>query len=410
MRTSTPLTGKSLTIIFAWILLCLHTSAQNKMKQIDSLLNTIYKPGEPGVAVSILQNGKPIFRKCYGVSDLDKKTPISFETNFNIASLSKQFTALCILKLVEEKKINLDDKLSKYFSGFDASPVNKITIMEMLTHSSGLVDHYDFVNTNGLKHGKDKNVLEAVQGKDSVYFSPGTSYRYSNTAFCILGMIIEKVSGISYEEFVKKNIFVPLQMKNSLVYNENAEIKNRAFGYEFDPVKKSFSKADADEGIFFSTQADGGIYTSIDEYLKWLEALQKATILPASAIKQARSKQFDIDKSRGLAYGFGWFVGNGSDPTVVYHTGSNGGFRSISFTIPSEDYSLVIFSNRTGVDLEELAIEINKILRVESKSFLKLETLISFQDCWPIFAPCKKTLSYLTSFVKNWNVSAMAWN
>lgn len=385
-------------------------SAQNLLQQVDELLQQHYKSSEPGAAVSISQNGKLIFNKCYGVANLADQTPIKESTNFNIASNTKQFTAAAILQLANQKKLALTDPISKYFPSFNSRIGHKLTIRHLLTHSSGIVDHYGNVDTKTVKHANDHDVLKAVENIDSLYFEPGTHYRYSNTAYCLLACIIEKVSGISYSDYIKKNIFTPLGMTHSTVLSFPGKIYQQALGYEWDSVANHFTKADADESVFFSTEGDGGVYTSVNDYLKWFQGLQQSRILPATVIEQARSIQFEIDAAKKLGYGYGWFVGAMDQPNVVYHTGSNGGFRSIVFTIPSKNYVMVIFSNRTGIDLEHLAVEINKILRVDNKSFARVESLVSFQQCWPIFAPCKKIASFLTSFIVNWNANAMALN
>jgi len=177
-------------------------------------------------------------------------------------------TAYCILKLASEKKLSLDDKMDKYFPDFNSKVAGIVTIRHLLTHSSGIVDHYNYVDKTLFKEFWDKDVLNAIKSVDSVYFPAGSAYRYSNTAFCILSLIIEHVSGDSFPEFIKKNIFKPLKMNNSDVIKSDFKISERAFGYEFE--NDSFKISDARESLFFSTRGDGGIYTSIDDYLKWI--------------------------------------------------------------------------------------------------------------------------------------------
>ncbi|MFT3936356.1 MAG: serine hydrolase domain-containing protein [Chitinophagaceae bacterium] len=220
---------------------------------------------------------------------------------------------------------------------------------------------------------------------------PGTHYRYSNTAFCLLALIIEKVSGMSYQNYIQKNIFKPLAMEHSTVLKIGESIYRQAYGYEHDEKTKHFNKLDADESIFFSTEGDGGIYTSADDYLRWLAFLQKPSSQTAVAIKKCQSPQFAVDSMQKLFYGYGWFVSKKDSTPAIYHTGSNGGFRAIVFTLPAKNYIVTIFSNRTGVDLEKLLQQINEILGVTNNSFTKTEALVSFMYSWPIFAPCKKT-------------------
>ena len=350
-------------------------SAQKENNQLDSLMYSIYHKDQPGAAIAVVKNGKVIFKKGYGVADLDTKNIISSSTNFNICSMTKQFTAYGILKLQNQKKLSLDDKLIKYFPDFNTKAASNVTVRHLLTHSSGIVDHYSYVDKKLFKEFWDKDVLSAVKSVDSVYFPVASKYQYSNTAFCLLSLIIEKVSRKTFPDFIKENIFKPLKMNKSDVIKPDFKISERAFGYEFE--KDSFKIDDAKESLFFSTMGDGGIYTSIDDYLKWLTAIQKEKILNPQLIKEAQSAKFPIDTARNISYGYGWFVAGSGKNKVVYHTGSNGGFRTIVFTVPSQKYSVVIFSNRTGIDLEDLIREINKIYKIDDKAFVKLDSLIS---------------------------------
>jgi D-alanyl-D-alanine carboxypeptidase len=330
--------------------------------QIDSLLKTIYKTDAPGISISIIRNEKLIFKNGYGIADLETKTDLNSKTNFNIGSLTKQFTALAILQLAESKKLSLDDHLNKFFPGLDKKVAEAVTVKELLTHSSGIIDHYDLTNTKNMKHAHINDVLNAIKNTDSTYFPPGSHFRYSNTAYCLLSLIIEKISRVSYAQYLKKNIFMPLEMKKTVVWSEQENIESEASGYEFDSAANSFKKSGANENIFFSTEGDGGIYTSVDDYMKWFSALQSAKILQREMIRQARSSQFLIDKEKHLSYGYGWFVDESSMPAKVYHSGSNGGFRAYSFSIPEKNFLIVIFSNRDDVDLEKLIKKIYTII------------------------------------------------
>jgi len=366
---------KRLACLCLSVLTTINTHAQNESDRVDSLMSSLYQSVSPGAAVAIVKNGSLVFKKGYGVADLESKRPITPATNFNICSMTKQFTAYGILLLQLEGKLSLDDKLSRFFPDFTPRVANSVTVRRLLTHSSGIVDHYSFVDKSLYKEFWDKDVLTAVRSVDSLYFQPGTRYRYSNTAFCLLSLIIEKLSGKTYPEFIRHNIFAPLDMKRSNVIQPDFKISDRALGYECE--KDSFTISDAKQSLFFSTMGDGGVYTSIDDYLRWLMALQHMKVLNPALVREAQSAQFPIDSARNLSYGYGWFVAGSGDAKLVYHTGSNGGFRTIVLTKPSEKYAVVIFSNRAGIDLEDLARLIDKIYKVDDKAFVKLESLIS---------------------------------
>ena len=365
---------------------------QQPAKSIDALLRTYYKATEPGAVVLISKNQQVVFKKSYGVASLTGMKKLNSSTLFNIGSLTKQFTAFCIVQLAERKKCSLQDKLIQYFPDFNPRTGRLITLQQLLTHSSGIIDHYAFTDTSMVKHATNKEVLLAVKNIDSTYFIPGTQYRYSNTAYCLLALIIEKISGMPFNEYVKKTIFDPLSMQHSVELQTEKSIPNSAFGYEFDSSKNSFRKLDAAESIFFSTEGDGGIYTSAEEYLRWWQSLQQPVPANKRVIAKARSSQFSIDALQRLWYGYGWFVSKKDSSTAVYHTGSNGGFRAIVFTIPSKQYMVVIFSNRTGIDLEKMVKQINDILHVTNNSFTKTASLVSFINTSPIFAPCKEII------------------
>ncbi len=339
-----------------------HPDSTNIQRQIDSLLETIYKTDAPGISISIIKEGKQIFNDGYGIANLQTKTSLDSKTSFNIGSLTKQFTAFSILQLVESKKLSLDDHISKFFPTLNKKVAEAITVKELLTHSSGIIDHYELTETKNLKHAHISDVLNAIQNADSTYFIPGSHFRYSNTAYCLLSLIIEKITGMTYAQYLRKSIFMPLGMKQTVVWNEKEDIKNEASGYEFDSATSSFKNSGANENIFFSTEGDGGIYTTVDDYLKWFAALQSGKIFPEEMIHPARSPQFPIDNENHLSYGYGWFVDDSSVPVKVYHSGSNGGFRAYCFSIPEKNFLIVIFSNRDDVDLEKLIKKIYTII------------------------------------------------
>jgi D-alanyl-D-alanine carboxypeptidase len=349
----------------------------NNSKKVDSLFRSVYTDDLPGASVAIVDCGKVIFKKSYGAREINSKEKISSSTNFNIASLTKQFTAIAILQLAEKNKLSLSDKLSIFFPEMNAKLADAITVKQLLTHTSGVPDHYDYTDTKNIHHIHDSDVFNAIKNADFTYFIPGTKFRYSNTAFCLLALIIEKTSGLSYSEYLQKNIFSCAGMKHSTVWNEHAFIFKPAIGYEWKAVQKQFKKSQAEENIFFSTEGDGGIYTSVNDYLKWFKALQSDKIFSKKITDEARSIQFAIDENKKLGYGFGWFIDSNDVWEKVYHSGSNGGFRSFSFTIPSQNMLIVIFSNRDDIDLEELVLKITQLLLPTGKPFTKIEKLTS---------------------------------
>jgi CubicO group peptidase (beta-lactamase class C family) len=351
--------------------------ASTRLQQVDSLLGNLYANNAPGVSVAILQKGQPDFYKSYGLANIATGQPITRSSNFNIASLTKQFTAIGILQLKYAGKLTLDDKLSHWFPAMVKHIADNVTIKQLLTHTSGIVDHYAYTNTNGMRHAHNADVFEAIKNIDSTYFAPGTSFRYSNTAFCLLALIIEKASGQVYADYMQQHIFKPSGMLHTSIWAEDANTPNKVTGYDIDSATKKFIPSGAEEHIFFSTEGDGGIYTSIDDYLKWFAALQGGKIFNNAMVNEARSLHFTIDATTRTGYGYGWFVGAGTTPAKVYHSGSNGGYRTYSFTIPAQNFILLIFSNRSDIDLENVAKQISILLLGTKGKFTGIEALTS---------------------------------
>ncbi len=366
---------KRLVVFLSVVLMVAQAFAHGENERLDSLMSSLYPKDNPGAAIAIVRNGKVIFKKGYGIADLDSKKLITPSTNFNIGSMTKEFTAYCVLKLHSEKKLSLNDKLIKFFPAFIPKAASAITIRNLLTHSSGIIDYYNYVDTKQYTEFSDEDILSALKKVDSVYFPAGSRFRYSNTGYCLLSLIIQKVSGKTFPEFVRNNIFEPLGMEKSDVIHPGFKISNRAFGYECD--NDSFKISDAKQSLFFSTEGDGGVYTSIDDYVKWLVAIRSGKGLNARLIREAQSPEFVIDSSRDVSYGYGWFIAGSGNDRLVYHPGSNGGFRSIVFMKPSQDYAVVIFSNRSGIDLEELIRQVNRIYHVGDSAYVKTDLITS---------------------------------
>jgi D-alanyl-D-alanine carboxypeptidase len=399
---------RSLFLIYQLFTICSY--GQSAVSRIDSLMNSYYSSRLPGAVIAIEQNHKLIFKKGYGLANLLSGQTISADGNFNIGSLTKQFTAFAVLKLYYAGKFSLTDSIGKFFTL--KSPLSSISIRQLLSHSSGIPDHYGYTDTFLVKHARDRDVLVAIQKADSLYFPSGSRYRYSNTAYCLLGLLIEKISGLSYNDFLQDNIFKPLGIHQAQVYDSQRIISNRVTGFER-TKNGSFVKSDAEESIFFSTEADGGIYISMNNYLKWCRAVESGIFSNSPMIEYCWQAHTPVDSARGLWYGAGWFIQeNRNQPAakMIYHTGFNGGFRTVVFMIASMNYCISIFSNRGDIDLEELVTRINRILQVPDNSFIKSGPLESFNNSWPKFAPCKETSSFSTSFIRNSNAKGMVLN
>ena len=274
--------------------------AQDVHKSLDSLFKSYYSKGSPGAAIVIELRGKVIFEQGYGLANISDGRMIDHATHFNIGSLTKQFTAYSILKLELEKRLSLTDKLSQYFPGLDPSIGEKVTIRELLTHSSGIRDHYEFTDTFLVKHATDKDVLEAVRKQHSTLFEPGSQYRYSNTAFCLLGLIIEKASGLYYADYLQKNIFDPLSMNHTKVFSLDMLVSNRPW-VMMPTAAGNISEYSMPVRLFSFPPKQTEV-----SILRWMITLDgfmlfnQEQILDPALLQKLRSAQFPIDPAGRL--------------------------------------------------------------------------------------------------------------
>lgn len=345
-------------------------------QKIDSLLSKIYPAHLPGISIGIVENGKTVYKKSFGINNLITSSKLTASSNFNICSLTKQFTAIAILQLEQKHLLSLNDKISRFLPDMNKKLADAITVKQLLTHTSGIPDHYAYINTEGMQHAHNIDVYNAVKHADSTYFIPGTKFRYSNTAYCLLALIIEKLSGQTYNDYMAKYVFKPVGMKHTVIWHEQAAIQNEVTGYERDSLN-NLMQSGPDEHVFFSTEGDGGIYTSVDDYIKWFAALQSGKVFSKTIVDEARSIQFLIDKNKKSGYGFGWFIDEAEPLCSVYHSGDNGGFRTYSFSIPSLNYLVVIFANRNDVNVEAIVQQIVNMQFPEFRNFTPVEALTS---------------------------------
>ena len=293
----------------------------------------------PGIALSIEKRGTVLYRRVAGLAD--KKTGVVLDSlsNFRMASVSKQFTAMGILLLEKDKQLSLEDPIGQYLPELPARVGSRIRIRHLLTHSSGLPDYETLIPSGQSTQVLDADVLHLLAGQDSLYFEPGSRFRYSNSGFCLLALIIERVSHESYAAYIKTKIFVPLQMNGSTIYEAGQPISHRAMGYARDSAGAIVA---SDQSITSATKGDGGVYTSLADYSKWLRALQENKLLRLSAV--LKRLRIPIEGIPEGYYGAGWFILN-TAPVTLFHSGSTCGFSNFVIQLPGDEWSIVYFSN-----------------------------------------------------------------
>jgi CubicO group peptidase (beta-lactamase class C family) len=310
--------------------------------QLTEKLDSLFlgeDPRKPGITLLIEQKGKIIYQKSVGLSNESKAEIIDDATNFRMASVSKQFTAAAILLLEKEHKLSIDDPIIRYLPELPGKIGKQILIRHLLTHSSGLLDYESLIPSGQTRQVLDEDVLRLLQAHDSTYFLPGTQFRYSNSGFCLLALIVERISHHSFASFIKENIFIPLRMDGSTVYEASLPIGHRAMGYAKDSSGHLFF---SDQSVTSATKGDGGVYTSLRDYLKWIHAIRENKLINlGESLKRLR---FPIDTIKNEYYGAGWFDIE-SEPVVYFHSGSTCGFTNFVILLPKEECSVIYFSN-----------------------------------------------------------------
>ena len=325
------------------LLICNQSFGQHIAQQLDSIMLKNFPKNQPGAALLISKNGKVLYANGFGLANttIDKEDKITIATNFRMASVSKQFTAMCIMLLEQQHQLSYEDNLLNFFPHWNKKVGERIKIKHLLTHSSGIWDYETLIPINQHDQMMDADVVDFLLNKDTVYFEAGTAFQYSNSGFCVLEQIIEKVSGLSYVQFIEQNIFKPLGMKNSRIFVSGKAIPNRAMGFT---RNKENEIMESDQSITSATKGDGCVYTSINDYQKWVDALINNKLINISSeLKQINRK---IEGTKNAYYGMGWFNAiNTKKVLELYHTGSTCGFSNAVKIIPKNKFIIVYFSN-----------------------------------------------------------------
>jgi CubicO group peptidase (beta-lactamase class C family) len=320
---------------------------------VDSLMSAYAAPDKPGASVLVVHDGRTVLARSYGLADVGTHVAASARTNYRLASLSKQFTATAIMLLEQEGRLRYDDPITKYLSGLPATAAG-VTIRMLLTHTSGLWAYEDFVPDSQATQVHDADVPALIAHADSNYFTPGSAYRYSNTGYALLALIVERVSGQRYASFLHDRIFAPLGMTSTVAYeNGVSTVANRALGYTIEGDRVIGS----DQSSTSAVLGDGGIYSSLDDMARWDAALDAHTLVSEASQRQAWTSAVTTRGTR-VGYGFGWFVDSASDGPRLRHHGETSGFTNAILKIPSRRLTILILTNRAGGEPWDLATRI----------------------------------------------------
>jgi CubicO group peptidase (beta-lactamase class C family) len=318
---------------------CLLVVFSMRADQVDKIVKTqMAEHRIPGVALTVIKNGQRVKTGAYGCSNLELKTPVTPDSVFEIGSVTKQFTAACIMLLVQDGRLSVDDPISKYLP--NTPPAwSKITVRNLLTHTSG-VKTYTVLDGFELRlHLTQAQFIEKI-GAQPLDFQPGDKYSYSNTGFSLLGYIIENVSGKNYWDFLRERILTPVGMNATTSRDPQNIVPGRVNGYELAPDGR-FINRDYDLTDLFSA---GAIISTVGDLAKWDAALNTTNIL-SDASKQQMWSPMKMNDGSFHPYGFAWWVSPVAGHRRIGHTGETSGFETSFERFPDDHLSVIVLSN-----------------------------------------------------------------
>ncbi|MFC1898091.1 serine hydrolase [Candidatus Cloacimonadota bacterium] len=327
--------------IFVLITLSVICSAQNPMvRKITEIVEAEAQYAYFSGTVIIAENDKIIYRNTFGLANRDFQIPNSFETRYNIGSITKTFTALAIMQLIEAGKLKTTDTLADYLPDCPIPEKNDITIHHLLTHSSGLYDYAnDEVIFETLQIREIEEFIPFVYGQ-GLLFQPGEDLSYSSGGYILLGAIIEKISGLKYSDYLEQNIFKPASMYNSaLLYAEDVS-PNKAEGYK----QLNKEKFENRKLLDFPGSSAGGIYTTAADLLKYFQALVDTKLLSNENINLMLTPNMKQDQKSEIP-AYGWWITYINNQKAIFHTGGTPGFSSSLYHFPDQNYTAIVLSN-----------------------------------------------------------------
>ena len=339
---------KLIATVIVLSLMVVSAYADEKTDKVDKLFSQWDTDKTPGAAIAIIQNGKIIYEKGYGMANLEHDIPLSPDSVFRIASVSKQFTAACIARLALDKKLDLDASILKYFPELPADVYSSVTIRHLVHHTSGVRDYLTLAYLAGLEDYDYYSAREAVSmlvRQKALNFNPGDEYLYSNSGYLLLALLVERVSGKTLNEYAAEKLFKPLQMNSTQFYDDHTRIvPKRADGYSASPEGYKINMTTLD------LVGDGGIFTTVRDMSKWLEALQGRGPFDQDFLDLLTyRKPLNDGKENNYAFGLGIRTRKGK--RIIAHGGAFVGFRAYMAIYPDEQFSLVCLANHGNIRL-----------------------------------------------------------
>jgi CubicO group peptidase (beta-lactamase class C family) len=388
-------TLKAPLLFILGILFTTSSAGQDSRMRLDSFFNSLYQYSEINGNVLVADKGKVVYQKSFGFANFNSQIPNSANTEFPLASVSKVFTSTAVLQLKDRNKFKLDDPLIKYLSDF---PYREVTIRYLLSHTSGLPDYELYeeqINKNPDKIFTNKDVIPSLKmWHKPLNFNPGQKWEYSNTNFCLLALLIEKVTGIAFQQYIKQYIFVPAKMNNTYFLKDATSIYdgNKATGYEYPFLfSDKLQNVDSMQKYRWKTYnasgftGQGNIITTAADLLKFDNAFYNGKLLKQSTVGEAftptklsNGENTNVDIGIGKAsYGLGWFIfADTTSGKIVWHTGGQPGTLSIFLRNVTRKQTVIMFDNSFnrslyGNGVNAMAILGNDAIMIRKKSLTR---------------------------------------
>ena len=312
-----------------------------RMRSVDALMQR-YIGEVPGASLLVVRNGVAVVEQCYGFANLEERTPTTPATNYRLASVTKQFTAAAILLLVEEGRLRLDHSVRTWLPTLP-DLAETMTIRQLLSHTSGVIDYEEVIPSYMTAQLHDADVLQILESQQRTYFAPGHGYRYSNSGYALLALIVGKASGQDFASFLARRIFAPLGMHHTLAYEEGISmLAKRAYGYS----EREGVWQRTDQNQTSAVLGDGGIYSSVEDLAKWDAALYDERLLSDDSRALAFAPVTATDDP-SVQYAMGWrLTKERIGGTTLWHSGETIGFRNVIIRYPERRFTIVLLTNR----------------------------------------------------------------
>lgn len=346
--------------------------------EFDKLLSAQYKTGETGCAALVAVKGQIIYKKAFGLANVELNVPMQPDMVFRIGSITKQFTAVAILQLMEQGKLSLQDDITKYIPDYPTQAY-KITIENLLTHTSG-IKSYTNVPEFAKYVKEDLSPAEAIDKFKNLpmEFAPGSKWNYNNSGFFLLGYIIEKITGMKYQDYVEQNLLKPAGMTNSLYGSDKKIVKNRAYPYQ----GEGENLENADYLSMLLPYSAGSLMSTVEDLYKWNRALIANKFVKKENLEKAWT-EYKLSDGKSTHYGYGWFLAQIQGSPTIEHGGGINGYLTNGIYLPDEDIFVAVFSNNTSKAPDLVSMKMAAVALGKPYSYTEIPVPAELIDQYP---------------------------